>query len=183
MSRPQGAGAADTMPRAEASAAADTVAEIERDRRQSKVAPRFRAVTERWNLGTDAWCQAAVARFPKRMPTRRAGGRSGGQGPVVRGICRTAKAAASPKRIEVLELLAQGERTVESLARGTGMGVTNTFAHLQGLRHARLVDTHRDRTRVFYRLAGDEVAAFVAAPGRRDAQVAPRRPPGCRREE
>src|SRR5712691_2635902 len=162
MSRPQGAGAADTMPRAEASAAADTVAEIERDRRQSKVAPRFRAVTERWNLGTDAWCQAAVARFPKRMPTRRAGGRSGGQGPVVRGICRTAKAAASPKRIEVLELLAQGERTVEALARATGMGVTNTSAHLQLLRHARLVDTRKDGTRVFYRLAGDEVAAFVA---------------------
>lgn len=74
----------------------------------------------------------------------------------------TAKAAASPKRIEVLELLAQGERTVEALARATGMGVTNTSAHLQLLRHARLVDTRKDGTRVFYRLAGDEVAAFVA---------------------
>jgi rhodanese-related sulfurtransferase/DNA-binding transcriptional ArsR family regulator len=74
----------------------------------------------------------------------------------------TAKAAASPKRIEVLELLAQGERTVESLARATGMGVTNTSAHLQLLRHARLVDTRKDGTWVFYRLAGDEVAAFVA---------------------
>jgi len=73
-----------------------------------------------------------------------------------------AKAAASPKRIEVLELLAQGERTVEALARATGMGVTNTSAHLQLLRHARMVDTRKDGTRVFYRLAGDEVAAFVA---------------------
>jgi rhodanese-related sulfurtransferase/DNA-binding transcriptional ArsR family regulator len=74
----------------------------------------------------------------------------------------TAKAAASPKRIEVLELLAQGERTVDALARSTGMGVTNTSAHLQLLRQARLVDTRKDGTRVFYRLAGDEVAAFVA---------------------
>jgi rhodanese-related sulfurtransferase/DNA-binding transcriptional ArsR family regulator len=74
----------------------------------------------------------------------------------------TARAAASPKRIEVLELLAQGERTVDALARATGMGVTNTSAHLQLLRHARLVDTRQDGTRVFYRLAGDEVAAFVA---------------------
>lgn len=73
----------------------------------------------------------------------------------------TAKAAASPKRIELLELLAQGERTVEALARATGMGVANTSAHLQLLRHARLVDTRKDRTSVFYRLAGDEVAAFV----------------------
>jgi rhodanese-related sulfurtransferase/DNA-binding transcriptional ArsR family regulator len=74
----------------------------------------------------------------------------------------TAKAAASPKRIELLELLAQGERTVDALARATGMGVTNTSAHLQLLRHARMVDTRKDGTSVFYRLAGDEVAAFVA---------------------
>jgi len=74
----------------------------------------------------------------------------------------TAKAAASPKRIEVLELLAQGERTVDALARATGMGVTNTSAHLQLLRHARLVDTRKDGTSVFYRLAGDEVAVFIA---------------------
>ena len=74
----------------------------------------------------------------------------------------TAKAAASPKRIELLELLAQGERTVDALARAAGMSVTNTSAHLQLLRHARLVDTRKDRTSVFYRLGGDEVAAFVA---------------------
>jgi rhodanese-related sulfurtransferase/DNA-binding transcriptional ArsR family regulator len=74
----------------------------------------------------------------------------------------TAKAVASPKRIEVLELLAQGERTVDALARATGMGVTNTSAHLQLLRHARLVDTRKDGTSVFYRLVGDEVAVFIA---------------------
>jgi rhodanese-related sulfurtransferase len=72
-----------------------------------------------------------------------------------------AKAAASPKRVELLELLAQGERPVEALAETTGMGVTNTSAHLQVLRQARLVETRKDKTRVFYRLAGDDVAGFV----------------------
>lgn len=76
---------------------------------------------------------------------------------------RAAKATANPKRIEVLELLAQGEHTVDALAKATGMGVTNTSAHLQVLRHARLVETRKDGTKVFYRLAGDEVAAFIVA--------------------
>jgi rhodanese-related sulfurtransferase/DNA-binding transcriptional ArsR family regulator len=78
-------------------------------------------------------------------------------------FARTAKAVASPKRIELLELMAQGEQTVEVLARATGMGVTNTSAHLQVLRHARLVETRKQGTRVHYRLAGDEVAAFLVA--------------------
>lgn len=78
-------------------------------------------------------------------------------------FARAAKAVSSPKRIELLELLAQGEHTVEALAHGTGMGVTNTSSHLQVLRGARLVGTRKDGTRVFYRLAGDEVAVFVVA--------------------
>src|ERR671930_1956010 len=77
-------------------------------------------------------------------------------------FARTAKAVARPKRIELLELLAQGERPVEALAQATGMGVTNTSAHLQVLRRAGLVATRKQATRVWYRLAGDEVAAFVA---------------------
>jgi rhodanese-related sulfurtransferase/DNA-binding transcriptional ArsR family regulator len=76
-------------------------------------------------------------------------------------FARAAKAAANPKRIELLELLAQGERTVDALAQATGMGVTNTSSHLQVLRGARLVETRKDGTKVFYRLAGDEVAAFI----------------------
>src|SRR5919198_6299270 len=76
-------------------------------------------------------------------------------------FARTAKAVASPKRIELLELLAQSERPVEALAQATGMGVTNTSAHLQVLRRARLVETRKQGTKVHYRLAGDEVAAFV----------------------
>ncbi len=78
-------------------------------------------------------------------------------------FARAAKAVASPKRIELLELLAQGEHTVESLAHATGMAVNNTSSHLQVLRQAQVVDRRKDATKVFYRLAGDEVAAFVVA--------------------
>jgi rhodanese-related sulfurtransferase/DNA-binding transcriptional ArsR family regulator len=78
-------------------------------------------------------------------------------------FARTAKALASPKRVELAELMAQGERTVEALAQATGMGVTNTSAHLQVLARSRLVATRKQGTRVFYRLAGDDVAAFVVA--------------------
>lgn len=74
-----------------------------------------------------------------------------------------AKAVANPKRIELLEVLAQGEHTVESLARAAGMGITNTSGHLQVLRHARLVETRKQATSVYYRLAGDEVTAFMVA--------------------
>lgn len=78
-------------------------------------------------------------------------------------FARAAKAVASPKRIELLELMAQSERTVEALAEATGMGVTNTSAHLQVLRRASLVETRKEATKVHYRLASDEVAAFLAA--------------------
>ncbi len=73
------------------------------------------------------------------------------------------KAFASPKRLELLDLLAQGERTVESLAREAGMGVTTVSAHLQILKLSRVVRTRRDGTRVHYRLAGDRVATLYAA--------------------
>ncbi|HZT64201.1 MAG TPA: metalloregulator ArsR/SmtB family transcription factor [Acidimicrobiales bacterium] len=78
-------------------------------------------------------------------------------------FARAAKAVASPKRIELLEVLAQGEHTVEALAQYAAMGVTNTSAHLQVLRRARLVETRKEGTKVFYRLAGDEVATFLVA--------------------
>lgn len=77
-------------------------------------------------------------------------------------FARTAKAAASPKRIELLDVLAQGERPVEALAEATGMSVTNTSAHLQVLARARVVETRKEATKVFYRLAGDDVTVFVA---------------------
>ncbi|MDN4175209.1 metalloregulator ArsR/SmtB family transcription factor [Nocardioides sp. SOB77] len=73
------------------------------------------------------------------------------------------KAFGSPKRLELVELLAQGERTVESLARTAGMGMTTASAHLQVLKLANLVRTRRDGTKVYYRLAGDDVAELYVA--------------------
>jgi rhodanese-related sulfurtransferase/predicted transcriptional regulator len=78
-------------------------------------------------------------------------------------FARTAKALSSPKRVELAELLAQGERSVEALAEATGMAVTNTSAHLQVLARSRLVQTRKEGTRVYYRLSGDDVTAFVSA--------------------
>ncbi len=75
-------------------------------------------------------------------------------------FARIGKAVANPKRIELLDLLCQGERSVEVLADAAAMGVTNTSAHLRVLREARLVDTRKDGTRVFYRLADETVCDF-----------------------
>jgi rhodanese-related sulfurtransferase/DNA-binding transcriptional ArsR family regulator len=68
------------------------------------------------------------------------------------------KALASGKRLELLDLLAQGERPVDALAAAAGLGLTTASAHLQTLKHAGLVATRREGTRIFYRLAGDDVA-------------------------
>jgi rhodanese-related sulfurtransferase len=78
-------------------------------------------------------------------------------------FARLGKAVASPKRIELLDLLCQGERTVERLAEVSRMGVANTSAHLQVLRQARMVETRREGVKVFYRLAGEEVCRFYFA--------------------
>lgn len=75
-------------------------------------------------------------------------------------FARVGKAVAHSKRIELLDLLCQGERSVEVLADATAMGVTNTSAHLRVLREARLVETRKEGTRVYYRLAGDAVCDF-----------------------
>jgi rhodanese-related sulfurtransferase/DNA-binding transcriptional ArsR family regulator len=60
---------------------------------------------------------------------------------------------ASPKRIEIIDLLAQGERHVEALAREAGLTVANTSRHLQVLKAAHLVTSRKERLQVFYRLA------------------------------
>lgn len=78
-------------------------------------------------------------------------------------IAQLSKAVASPKRLELLDLLAQGERGVESLAAAAEMGVTNTSSHLQVLRQGGLVDARKQGTRVLYRLASEEVNRFVIA--------------------
>ncbi len=70
------------------------------------------------------------------------------------------KALAAPKRLELLDLLAQGERSVENLAGAAGVGLSTCSAHLQSLRVAGLVRTRRQGTWVFYSLAGPDVAAL-----------------------
>ena len=72
------------------------------------------------------------------------------------------KALANPKRLELMDLLAQGERSVEALAAAAGLGLTTCSANLQTLRAAGLVTTRREKTRVIYALAGSDVAALLA---------------------
>jgi len=81
--------------------------------------------------------------------------------PLYAEFARIGHAVSTPKRIELLDLLAQGEKTVEALAEQSATPVKNTSAHLRVLRQARLVETRRDGTRVFYRLADDEVFRFL----------------------
>jgi rhodanese-related sulfurtransferase/DNA-binding transcriptional ArsR family regulator len=73
-------------------------------------------------------------------------------------VARIGKAVASPKRLELIELLCQGEKTVEVLAAQTDMSVKLTSAHLKALRLARLVETRKDGKYVLYRLASTSVA-------------------------
>lgn len=72
------------------------------------------------------------------------------------------KALGNPKRLELLDLLAQGPRSVEALSRAAGLGLTTCSANLQTLRQAGLVTTRRDRTRIVYALAGPDVAGLLA---------------------
>lgn len=72
-------------------------------------------------------------------------------------LARIGKALASPHRLEILELLAQGERTVDSLAGELGASVANVSQHLQALRQAALVDNRKEGLFVYYRLADPEV--------------------------
>ena len=79
-------------------------------------------------------------------------------------LARIGKVVVHPKRIELLDLLCQAERSVEALAEATGLKLTTASAHLQVMRQARLVETRREGTRVYYR-AGEEVCRFVGALG------------------
>ncbi len=75
-------------------------------------------------------------------------------------VARIGKAVSSPKRLELLELLAQGEKSVEQLAAELSIGVTLASAHLRALREARLVTSRKDGKFVVYRLTGDDVAGL-----------------------
>jgi rhodanese-related sulfurtransferase len=78
-------------------------------------------------------------------------------------FARVGKALASPRRLELLDLLAQGERSVEDLAAQAELGLTSCSAHLQVLLRAKLVATRKVGTRVFYSLASDDVARLQAS--------------------
>src|SRR5438105_7443860 len=74
-----------------------------------------------------------------------------------------AKALASGRRAEIVDVLAQGERSVEELASEISQSVANTSHHLRAMARAGLVTTRRDGTRIFYALASDRVADLWSA--------------------
>ncbi|MBI1942357.1 MAG: metalloregulator ArsR/SmtB family transcription factor [Betaproteobacteria bacterium] len=78
-------------------------------------------------------------------------------------IGRVALALGSAGRLQILEFVAQGERSVDALAAMTGLSVANTSKHLQALRQAGLVTARKEGLRVYYALAGDDVAALVGS--------------------
>jgi rhodanese-related sulfurtransferase len=75
-------------------------------------------------------------------------------------VARVGSALASPKRLELVELLAQGEKSVEALAQAAAIDVKLASAHLRVLRGAQLVDVRRDGKHRVYRLSGDDVSAL-----------------------
>ena len=78
-------------------------------------------------------------------------------------IGRVAAALGSAGRLQLLEFVAQGERSVDALAAMTGLSVANTSKHLQTLKQAGLVHARREGLRVYYALAGDDVSLLLAA--------------------
>jgi rhodanese-related sulfurtransferase len=78
-------------------------------------------------------------------------------------FAETARALASGRRAEIVDVLAQGERSVEELAGEVGQSLANTSHHLRTLARAGLVSTRREGTRIYYRLASDGVAWLWAA--------------------
>ena len=103
-------------------------------------------------------------------------------------FARAGKGLSNPKRLELLDLIAQGEYTVDAALHRRGTGLSTTSMHLQALKDSGLVRTRREGTFVHYRLAGDDVAALlVAAAERRHHPHRRRRPrrrglPGALRE-
>jgi rhodanese-related sulfurtransferase/DNA-binding MarR family transcriptional regulator len=79
------------------------------------------------------------------------------------GLAEVAKALASGRRAEIVDVLAQGERSVDEIAAEIGQSVANTSHHLRAMARAGLLTTRRDGTRIFYALAGERVAALWRA--------------------
>jgi len=76
-------------------------------------------------------------------------------------VARIGKATSSPKRLELLDLLAQGEKAVEALATELNIDMRLASAHLKALREARLVIARREGKQMVYRLSGDDVATLL----------------------
>ncbi len=76
-------------------------------------------------------------------------------------FARIGKVLSNANRLEFIEYLAQGERSVESLAHISNQSIANTSQHLQQLRQAGLVTTRKEGQRVFYRLSGDDVLLLL----------------------
>lgn len=76
-------------------------------------------------------------------------------------LARIGKALSSGPRLEILDLLCQGPRSVEAIADEVEQSVANASHHLQALRRAGLVESERDGVRIVYRVAADDVSAFV----------------------
>jgi rhodanese-related sulfurtransferase/DNA-binding transcriptional ArsR family regulator len=79
------------------------------------------------------------------------------------GFAEVAKALASGRRAEIVDLLAQGERSVEEIADEIGQTVANTSHHLRAMARAGLLTTRRDGTRIYYGLASERVAELWSA--------------------
>ncbi|MDQ3484672.1 MAG: metalloregulator ArsR/SmtB family transcription factor [Actinomycetota bacterium] len=79
------------------------------------------------------------------------------------GFSEVAKALASGRRAEIVDLLAQGERSVDEISDEIGQSVANTSHHLRVMARAGLLSTRRDGTRIYYALAGERVEALWAA--------------------
>jgi rhodanese-related sulfurtransferase len=77
-------------------------------------------------------------------------------------LARLGKAVSAPKRLELLDLLCQGPRTVEALADEAALSVANASQHLQVLRAARLVEAEKKGVHVEYQLADEQVCRFFA---------------------
>lgn len=76
-------------------------------------------------------------------------------------FARMGKALANPLRLELIDVLAQGERSVDDLATSCGWKLSNTSAQLKVLQHAGLLRTRRDGVKIFYRVADTSVLEFV----------------------
>src|SRR5437879_13749307 len=88
-------------------------------------------------------------------------------------FAEVAKALASGRRAEIVDVLAQGERSVEEIAGEIGQSVANTSHHLRALARAGLVTTTRDGTRIYYALASERIVVlWQAVPSLAAEQVA-----------